>query len=241
MLLPNCFADMNTANLPLKKLLISAGRYLLYVLFFVLAGYILLVRVNTLAPRTALPDFTLIDQTGSPHSLKEYRGKWVLVDFWFSACAPCLAEMRQFPELLEEYESELVILSISTDPKSRTMQLLNDKPEPWDFLSADHPSWRFFNDNGRGNSYIKALGVRTYPTYLLIDPAGNWVSSPRSGVLGVETRLGGFPNMPLITRLIWDKLYLVLQPFLLPLLAILLVYEGYRLYRSRSRGGSPET
>ncbi len=198
--------------------------------FFAL-GYIMLVRMNTLTPGGNIPSVSLVDTEGRLAEVTDFPGKWVLVDFWFQGCAPCLAEMRQFPRLLEKYGDRLVILSVSIDPESRTRELLASRPGPWGFLRTDLPSWRFYNDK----RLVNALGVRQYPTYVLIDPEGNWVASPQSGVLGVQSRLGGLPDPVLAVTLIWDKLHLILGKWFLPLLVAYGTYEAYGYYRRRKK------
>ncbi len=47
-------------------------------------------------------DFTLSDSAGKVHSLDEYRGKWVIVNFWATWCPPCLEEI---PDLVAIAES----------------------------------------------------------------------------------------------------------------------------------------
>ena len=46
-------------------------------------------------------DFTLPDLQGEPHSLSDYRGKWVVVNYWATWCPPCLDEI---PELVDFHE-----------------------------------------------------------------------------------------------------------------------------------------
>lgn len=59
------------------------------------------------------PDFTVSDGTSSVH-LASYRGKVVLLNFWWSQCAPCIEEL---PSLLQLHHDDpnLVVLAISID------------------------------------------------------------------------------------------------------------------------------
>ncbi len=46
-----------------------------------------------------LPDFTLSDMGGTPHTLSKYRGKVVMVNFWATYCGPCIKEMPSMANL----------------------------------------------------------------------------------------------------------------------------------------------
>ena len=63
------------------------------------------------------PDFTLVDQYGQTHSLSDYRGKIVFLNFWATWCPPCRAEMPDIQALYEKYSkdesSDVVILGVA--------------------------------------------------------------------------------------------------------------------------------
>ncbi len=50
---------------------------------------------------TDFPKIPLANQFGELKTVDDYKGKLVLVDFWFAACEPCLEEMKFYPELLK--------------------------------------------------------------------------------------------------------------------------------------------
>lgn len=62
-------------------------------------------------------DFTLYDQYGAQHSLEDYRGKVIFLNFWATWCPPCRAEMPDIEALYEQYESDpdsdVVILGVA--------------------------------------------------------------------------------------------------------------------------------
>lgn len=59
------------------------------------------------------PDFTVVDDTSSMH-LASYRGKVVLLNFWGSWCAPCIAELPSLQQFHREHP-EYPILAVSID------------------------------------------------------------------------------------------------------------------------------
>jgi thiol-disulfide isomerase/thioredoxin len=61
----------------------------------------------------AAPDFTVSDGTTSVH-LASYRGKVVLLNFWQTTCAPCVAELPSLMELQHD-RPDLMVLAIATD------------------------------------------------------------------------------------------------------------------------------
>ena len=70
---------------------------------------------GALTGKTA-PDFTLKDPSGKSVSLKQFRGKPVIVNFWATWCEPCKQEMPELEQLYREHQRDgLVVLGVSID------------------------------------------------------------------------------------------------------------------------------
>ncbi len=72
-----------------------------------------------LALATAAPgaddDFTLPDLHGKPHSLSDYRGKWVLVNYWATWCPPCLEELPELEVFHSAAAGKAIVLGVNME------------------------------------------------------------------------------------------------------------------------------
>lgn len=72
--------------------------------------------LSGLSPGKEAPDFKLKTIEGKEVSLKDYRGKVVLINFWATWCPPCREEMPLFEKVYKKYKDKgFEILAISTD------------------------------------------------------------------------------------------------------------------------------
>jgi thiol-disulfide isomerase/thioredoxin len=65
------------------------------------------------------PDFTIKTLEGKELNLADFRGKYVLLDFWATWCAPCLAEMPNLQAIQDQYAKDprFVIIGLSVDDR----------------------------------------------------------------------------------------------------------------------------
>lgn len=116
------------------------------------------------------PDFTLIDQYGNTHTLSDYKGKTVFLNFWATWCPPCRAEMPEIQEIYEEYggnESDVIILGIASPNYGRE----GSAEDIASFLEDNGYSYPVVMDEGGLSAYD--YGVSAYPTTFMIDKEGN--------------------------------------------------------------------
>jgi len=113
------------------------------------------------------PDFTQNNTIGKPVSLSSFRGKFVLVDFWASWCAPCRQENPRLVKVYNELKGKnFTILGISADgedTKAAWIKAIKDDGLAWTQLS-DLKHW--------SNSAVVLYGIRGIPQNVLIDPEG---------------------------------------------------------------------
>lgn len=65
-------------------------------------------------------DFTLTDMVGKQHRLSDYKGKWVLVNYWATWCPPCLEEVPDLVMLYDQRkDKDLVVLGVALQYKTR--------------------------------------------------------------------------------------------------------------------------
>lgn len=111
--------------------------------------------------------FSLEDIQGNTHRLEDYRGKWVLVNFWATWCPPCLSEIPELNSLHDAHkDNDLVVIGIVMDSGSSRKVA--------DFSRAHGISYPVVMGNRRIAAQIGEMDV--LPTSFLYSPNGEQVS-----------------------------------------------------------------
>lgn len=122
------------------------------------------------------PVFTAPDSTGSPVRLEDYKGKYVLLDFWASWCGPCREENPMVVKAYGQFKNrKFTILSVSLDQPG--------KRDAWlKAIQEDKLAWQHVSDLQYWNNAVAQLyAVRSIPQNFLIDPQGKIIAANLRG------------------------------------------------------------
>lgn len=127
------------------------------------------IRLAAFGVGSVMPNFTLKTPDGKDISLKDFEGKYVLVDFWASWCGPCLREMPNVVKLYKECKGKnFEIFGVSLD----------NKKDAWvKAIKANGMKWPQGSDlKGWGSEPARLCNVSAIPFTVLIDPEGEVIA-----------------------------------------------------------------
>ena len=110
-----------------------------------------------------MADGPLYDSEGKEHHLAEFKGKYILLDFWSRGCGPCLQSIPELERISTVYADRLAVISISSDPEEVWKAFLKEK-------GLKGHQWNELRNDGGG--LASAYNVRGIPHYVLIAPDG---------------------------------------------------------------------
>lgn len=112
-------------------------------------------------------DFSFRDIDGQQHRLSDYRGKWVIVNYWSMECGPCLQEIPALKGIAQRYRNKAVVLGMDAGetPTTRMKQFMRQRGINYTVVPTQ-------------DSTMFALGlIYGVPTTYIISPKGQIVDT----------------------------------------------------------------
>ena len=128
------------------------------------------------------PNLTMNDVNGKPVSITDFKGKYVLIDFWASWCGPCRKENPNVVAAYNKYKDKnFTILGVSLD---------QDKDSWVQAIKNDNLAWAQMSDLKQWQSAaVSTYNIEGIPFNVLIDPTGKVIAQELRGP-ALEQKLG---------------------------------------------------
>lgn len=110
------------------------------------------------------PFLTVKSLEGKDVSIKDFKGKYVVINWWATTCTPCVKEMPGLNSLVEKYKSnpEVVFLAIALDDKESVKYFLNKKNFNYMQNLGDDKAAKLFGKEFPKNIIVNPQGITTY-------------------------------------------------------------------------------
>lgn len=138
-------------------------------------------RIHPLTENTLAPDFKMKDIKGNDIKLSDFKGRYLLLDFWASWCSPCRKNNIELKKIYNDYkEKNIEIISISID----------NNLEDWKMaVNKDNMVWINLSDRRSNKSNSLEYGISSVPHYFLIDPSGKVILNASSDIDKITNKL----------------------------------------------------
>lgn len=119
-----------------------------------------------------VPDFTFVDFTGGSRRLSEFRGRYVLLDFWGSWCGPCRSEVPFMKEAYARFQSRgLEVIGMDYEQGASVAEVRA-------YLQQQGVTWTFATPDSVRDVIVTGFQVSSFPTLVLLDPEGRIIAAP---------------------------------------------------------------
>lgn len=115
------------------------------------------------------PEISLTTPEGNPIKLSDFKGQYVLIDFWAAWCKPCRAENPHVKKVYEKYKDKnFEIFGVSLDrEKEHWVQAIAQDGLPWKH-GSELQFWQ--------SSFVPVYNVQGIPMTVLVDPEGKIIA-----------------------------------------------------------------
>jgi thiol-disulfide isomerase/thioredoxin len=124
-----------------------------------------------------VPDFDFTDFSGKSHRFSEYRGRYVLLDFWATWCSPCLADIPHLKESYLKYHAqgfEIIGMDSETLGQGQVEPefIKETQARAREIVSTRGVTWTQATTDTSVPVAVKVFGVDNLPVKILVDPDG---------------------------------------------------------------------
>ena len=127
------------------------------------------------SPGSMAKNFTATDINGKELSLADFKGKYVLLDFWASWCVPCRAGNPHLKELYTKYKDQgIEFIGVSDDDRNHDAwhKAVEKDGLPWRHVLRGLDMEKRMNNEPNEEDISEKYGIHTLPTKILIDRSG---------------------------------------------------------------------
>ena len=137
----------------------------------------------TPAERTKARDFSSTTEDGTPFALKDYRGKVVVVNFWYATCVPCRVEAPILQGLYEKYQGEGVsFVGVNVADQPDTAMAFEKR------YGVTYPSVMDVDKGTAAIAFAGSVSASAVPTTFVLDKQGR-IAARISGQLQSQSIL----------------------------------------------------
>ncbi|MGB1008299.1 MAG: TlpA family protein disulfide reductase [Thiolinea sp.] len=143
--------------------------------FFKAAALVFFLCFSTMVSAQQVQDFSFKDINGHHHRFSDYKGKWVIVNYWSTYCGPCIAELPALKRIAAQYKGRVVVLGMDAGetPDREMKQFIRQRGINYTVVPTQ-------------DSSMFALGlIYGVPTTFIVSPHGQIVDT-HMGVITVQ-------------------------------------------------------